>query len=183
MIKDLLLLTIFPGATALAAATDLFTMTVPNRIALVLIAGFLVAAPLVGLGWPEIGLHFGLAVAALLVSFTLFSFGWIGGGDAKLFAATCLWVGPAALLSYSVFSALIGGALTLALLFWRGVPLPEMLISQNLAGSAARPQGGRALWHRARRGRIARLSANPLHGRTRRLTSSFLPAQVDAGRA
>jgi len=30
-----------------------------------------------------------------------------------------------------VFSALIGGALTLALLFWRGVPLPEMLISQN----------------------------------------------------
>jgi prepilin peptidase CpaA len=131
MIKDLLLLTIFPGAMALAAATDLFTMTVPNRIALVLVAGFLVAAPLVGLGWPEIGLHFGLAVAALVVTFTLFSFGWIGGGDAKLFAATCLWVGPAALLSYSVFSALIGGALTLALLFWRGVPLPEMLISQN----------------------------------------------------
>jgi prepilin peptidase CpaA len=131
MIKDLLLLTIFPGAMALVAATDLFTMTVPNRIALVLVAGFLVAAPLVGLGWPEIGLHFGLAVAALVVTFTLFSFGWIGGGDAKLFAATCLWVGPAALLSYSVFSALIGGALTLALLFWRGVPLPEMLSSQN----------------------------------------------------
>jgi prepilin peptidase CpaA len=131
MIKDLLLLTIFPGAMALAAATDLFTMTVPNRIALVLVAGFLVAAPLVGLGWPEIGLHFGLAVAALVVTFTLFSFAWIGGGDSKLFAATCLWVGPAALLSYSVFSALIGGALTLALHFWRGVPLPEMLISQN----------------------------------------------------
>jgi prepilin peptidase CpaA len=131
MIKDLLLLTIFPGAMALAAATDFFTMTVPNRIALVLVAGFLVAAPLVSLGWPEIGLHFGLAVAALVVTFTLFSFGWIGGGDAKLFAATCLWVGPAALLNYGVFSALIGGALTLALLFWRGVPLPEMLISQN----------------------------------------------------
>jgi prepilin peptidase CpaA len=131
MIKDLLLLTIFPGTMAFAAATDFFTMTVPNRIALVLVAGFLVAAPLVSLGWPEIGLHFGLAVAALVVTFTLFSFGWIGGGDAKLFAATCLWVGPAALLSYSVFSALIGGALTLALLFWRGVPLPEMLISQN----------------------------------------------------
>jgi prepilin peptidase CpaA len=131
MIKDLLLLTIFPGTMALAAATDFFTMTVPNRFALVLVAGFLVAAPLVSLGWPEIGLHFGLAVAALVVTFTLFSFAWIGGGDAKLFAATCLWVGPAALLSYSVFSALIGGALTLALLFWRGVPLPEMLISQN----------------------------------------------------
>jgi prepilin peptidase CpaA len=130
MIKDLLLLTIFPGAMALAAATDLFTMTVPNRIALVLVAGFLVAAPLVGLGWPEIGLHFGLAVAALVVTFTLFSFGWIGGGDAKLFAATCLWVGPAALLGYSIYAALIGGVLTLALIFWRQVPLPAMLNGQ-----------------------------------------------------
>jgi Flp pilus assembly protein protease CpaA len=183
MIKDLLLLTIFPGAMALAAATDLFTMTVPNRIALVLVAGFLVAAPLVGLGWPEIGLHFGLAVAALVVTFTLFSFGWIGGGDAKLFAATCLWVGPAALLSYSVFSALIRRCADLGAPFLARRAAPGDAHLAKLAGSVARPQGGRALWHRARRGRIARLSANPLHGRTRRLTSSFLPAQVDAGRA
>ena len=46
MIKDLLILTIFPGAMALAAATDLFTMTVPNRIALVLVGAFFVVAPL-----------------------------------------------------------------------------------------------------------------------------------------
>jgi prepilin peptidase CpaA len=131
MVKDLLLLTLFPGAMALAAATDLFTMTVPNRIALVLVAGFLVAAPLVGLGWSEIGLHAALAIAALIVTFTFFSFGWIGGGDAKLFAATCLWIGPAALLTYSLFTALIGGVLTLALLFYRRVPLPAMLTSEG----------------------------------------------------
>jgi prepilin peptidase CpaA len=131
MIKDLLLLTIFPGAMALAAATDLLTMTVPNRIALALIAGFFVIAPLVGLGWSEIGFHVSLAAAALILTFGLFSFGWIGGGDAKLFAVTCLWVGPASLLAYSVYAALIGGALTLALLSWRQVPLPVMLTGQD----------------------------------------------------
>jgi len=131
MLKDILLLTIFPGAMALAAATDLFTMTVPNRLALVLVAGFFVAAPLAGLAWPDIGLHVALAVAALIVTFAFFSFGWIGGGDAKLFAATCLWLGPQALFTYSVYAALIGGVLTLALLFWRGMPLPAMLISQG----------------------------------------------------
>jgi prepilin peptidase CpaA len=131
MIKDFLLLTIFPGTMAFAAATDLFTMTVPNRLALALAAFFFVAAPLAGLGWSDIGLHVALAPAALVVTFALFSFGWIGGGDAKLFAATCLWLGPEALFSYSIYTALIGGALALVLLFWRGLPLPAMLSSQD----------------------------------------------------
>jgi prepilin peptidase CpaA len=131
MLKDLLILTIFPGAMAFAAATDLFTMTVPNRLALALAAGFFVVAPLVGLGWTDIGLHVALAAAALAVTFALFSFGWIGGGDAKLFAGTCLWLGPGAILAYSVYGALLGGALTLALLAWRNLPLPLMLTSQG----------------------------------------------------
>jgi prepilin peptidase CpaA len=131
MLKDLLILTIFPGAMAFAAATDLFTMTVPNRLALALAAGFFVVAPLVGLGWTDIGVHVALGAAALAVTFALFSFGWIGGGDAKLFAATCLWLGPGAILAYSVYGALLGGALTLALLAWRNLPLPLMLTSQG----------------------------------------------------
>ena len=131
MIKDLLILTIFPGAMALAAATDLFTMTVPNRISLVLVGAFFVVAPLAGLGGTDIGLHVALALAALGVTFIFFWFGWIGGGDAKLFAATCLWLGPAAMLTYSIYAALLGGGLTLLLLAWRGLPLPVLLISQN----------------------------------------------------
>ena len=131
MIKDLLILTIFPGAMALAAATDLFTMTVPNRIALVLVGAFFVVAPLAGLGWTDVGLHVALALAALGVTFIFFWFGWIGGGDAKLFAATCLWLGPAAMLTYSIYAALLGGGLTLLLLAYRGLPLPVVLFSQN----------------------------------------------------
>jgi prepilin peptidase CpaA len=131
MLKDILLVTIFPAAMAFSAATDLFTMTVPNRIALLLVASFFVLAPLVGLGWTELGLHVALALVALVVSFVLFSFGWIGGGDAKLFAATCLWLGPQALLDYGVLAALLGGVLTLGLLFWRRFPLPATLTSQD----------------------------------------------------
>jgi prepilin peptidase CpaA len=131
MIKDILILTIFPGAMALAAATDFFTMTIPNRLALALASGFFVVAPLVGLGWSDIGLHMALALAALAFAFALFSFGWIGGGDAKLFAATCLWLGPETIPAYGIYGALFGGALTLLLLFWRCLPLPSMLTSQG----------------------------------------------------
>ena len=131
MITDLLILTIFPGAMAYAAATDLFTMTLPNWLALVLVACFFVVATLAGLGWYAVTLHVALAFAALAVTFTFFSFGWIGGGDAKLFAATCLWLGPTAIFTYSVYVALIGCGLTLLLLLWRGLPLPMMLSSQS----------------------------------------------------
>jgi prepilin peptidase CpaA len=131
MIKDILILTIFPGAMALAAASDFFTMTIPNRLVLALASGFFVVAPLAGLGWSDIELHIALALAALVFAFALFSFGWIGGGDAKLLAATCLWLGPAAIFTYGVDAALIGCGLTLLLLIWRGLPLPVMLSSQS----------------------------------------------------
>ena len=113
MIKDLLILTIFPGAMALAAATDLITMTLPNRLALALAVCFFVVAPLAGLGWSDVGLHVAFALAALVVTFALFSFGWIGGGDAKLAAATTLWLGFGTTLPYLAYMALLGGVLTI----------------------------------------------------------------------
>ena len=131
MIKDILILTIFPGAMALSAASDFFTMTIPNRLVLALVLGFFVVAPLAGLGWSDIGLHLALALAALAFAFVLFSFGWIGGGDAKLFAATCLWLTPEIIPAYGIYAALVGGALTVLLLVWRSLPLPSMLTSQG----------------------------------------------------
>lgn len=130
MVTDLLIISIFPLAMALAAAYDLFSMTLPNWISLVLIAGFAVLAPLVGLGWDTAGLSIALAVGMLVITFGMFSAGWIGGGDAKFFAATCLWMGPDHILTYAVYAALLGGALTLVLLIARSVPLPAVLGSQ-----------------------------------------------------
>jgi prepilin peptidase CpaA len=131
MIKELLILTVFPGAMALAAASDLFNMTLPNRLALGLVLFFFVMAPLVGLGWSDVGLHVALALLALVGTSTLFSFGWMGGGDVKLFAATCLWLNPETLFAYSVYAGLIGMALALALVLWRKMPLPAMLSSRG----------------------------------------------------
>ena len=83
MIKDLLLLTLFPGAMALAATTDLLTMTVPNRIVITLVGGFFLLAPLVGFSWSDIGIHTAIGCSALILGFVMFSLGWIGGGRCK----------------------------------------------------------------------------------------------------
>ncbi|MET0346945.1 MAG: prepilin peptidase [Methyloceanibacter sp.] len=129
--KDLLILSIFPAAMTLAAVTDLFTLTVPNRIVIALALLFFLAAPLAGLGLADIGVHAGLALAALTLGFALFSLGLVGGGDAKLFASSCLWLSPQAIIPYALYAALIGGALALLLLFWRAQPLPAMLASKG----------------------------------------------------
>jgi len=104
---------------------------VPNRIVVALALLFFLAAPLAGLGLADMGVHAGLALAALALGFTLFSLGLVGGGDAKLFAASCLWLGPQAIVPYALYAALIGGVLGLLLLFWRAQPLPAMLASKG----------------------------------------------------
>jgi prepilin peptidase CpaA len=129
--KHLLILSIFPAAMAFVAVADLVTLTVPNRIVVALAVLFLLAAPLAGLGLVAIGLHAGLALVALALGFVLFTLGLVGGGDAKLFAATCLWLGPQAVIPYALYAALIGGALALLLLLWRGQPLPSMLAAKG----------------------------------------------------
>ena len=131
MAIDLLVLTLFPLAMAFAAAADLLSMTIPNRVPAVLVLGFAVVAPLAGLDWVQIGLHAGVGLVALGVSFALFSLRLIGGGDAKLFAATCLWMGPAQLLPYLVYAALLGGALTVLIAYVRSTPLPVVLQTQG----------------------------------------------------
>jgi len=74
-----------------------------------------------------------LVVFALVLTIgtAAFAAGWLGGGDVKLFAATCLWLKPETLISYSVYAGLIGMALALALVLWRKMPLPAMLSSQD----------------------------------------------------
>ena len=88
----LFLFTVFPLLVIGAAVSDLFTMTIPNPISFLLVAGFLAAALLTGLTGQEIVLQLGCAMAVLVIGFTFFALGWIGGGDAKLAAAITLWL-------------------------------------------------------------------------------------------
>ena len=130
MILDIARLLLFPGLMAFAAASDLFTMTISNRVSLALVGGFLALALLSGLGFYDILSHLGAGLTVLAVTFACFAMGWVGGGDAKLAAAAALWFGFGHLLSYLVYASLFGGALTLLLLQLRQWPLPYAFVGQ-----------------------------------------------------
>jgi prepilin peptidase CpaA len=125
---DTLLLLFFPGLMAFAAVSDLLTMTIPNRLSLLLLAGFLAFAILTRMPLEQIALHFAAGAVVLLITFSMFAFGWIGGGDAKLAAATAVWCGFAVLLEYLLFASVLGGLMTLLILYWRGYMLPEAML-------------------------------------------------------
>ena len=61
------LFALFPLAMAYAAASDLLTMTISNKLALALLAGFAVMAPVVGMDWQVVALH--VAAGALVLAF------------------------------------------------------------------------------------------------------------------
>jgi len=127
MVADSIKLMLFPAMMAFAASSDLLTMTISNRISLILIGGFFVLAFFVGMSTTDVLWHLGAAGIVLVVAFGFFSRGWIGGGDAKLAAATALWFGFDHLMPYLVYASLLGGALTLLLLQFRAAPLPAFL--------------------------------------------------------
>ncbi len=84
-----------------------------------------------GLTLPMIGWHLLAGFLGLGIGLALFACGYIGGGDAKLFAAMLLWLGFADIVPYALFASLFGGALTLGLLFVRHLPLPALLARQG----------------------------------------------------
>jgi len=130
-ISVLLILTIFPVAMIFAAVCDLFTMTISNKVSLGLILGFLVLAAFSSMDIKTIGLHLLAGLAMLAISFTLFAKGWIGGGDAKLFAATAIWMGWSNLLEYALITSLFGGVLTIIMILLRNFPMPLILVRQH----------------------------------------------------
>jgi len=127
------ILTVFPAAVVFAGAMDLFTMTIPNRISLMLLGAFVVLAPFAGLGPWQMAYHFGAGLLVLAVGILLFIPGWIGGGDAKLAAAIALWMGFENLFPYLFFVALAGGMLATAFSAFRGMPLPNMIVAEPWA--------------------------------------------------
>jgi prepilin peptidase CpaA len=127
MLLDATRLLVFPALMAFAASSDLLTMTISNRVSLLLVAGFIVLALACGMSLHEVSWHFVAAFSVLIVTYGFFTQGWIGGGDAKLAAATALWLGFDNLLDYFTYASLLGGALTLGLLQLRKLPLPAVI--------------------------------------------------------
>ncbi|AYG94466.1 pilus assembly protein CpaA [Brevundimonas naejangsanensis] len=109
-------LAVLPVLAIVAALHDLTTMKIPNWISGLLILGFFPAALALGLPLSMVGASVGLAVAALAVGAGMFALNWIGGGDAKLLAASVLWMGVSGGLPFLLYTALAGGGFCLLLM-------------------------------------------------------------------
>ena len=128
----LIVLLLFPWAMAYAAASDLFTMTISNRVSLLLVAGFALLAFVNGLDLHTIGMHVAAALVVLVLAFLAFAMRWIGGGDAKLAAATALWLGWGAAYDYLLIASFLGGLLTLLILALRSDMAEALLPASGL---------------------------------------------------
>lgn len=114
------ILIIFPFAMGFAAVSDLISMTIQNRVSIILLVSFVVLAPLTGMAWDTYTMHFVAGAVVLAATFGLFAIGAMGGGDAKLMSATAIWLGwNLELVSYLLTLSLLGGILSLAILTYR----------------------------------------------------------------
>jgi prepilin peptidase CpaA len=128
MIANLLIVVIlllFPALMAFSASSDLFSMTISNRANIALALSYPLVALAVGVPPVAIGVNLACGFVVLAITFAMFTRGWIGGGDAKLAAATAPWLGWALMLDYGLLTSVLGGFLTLAILFSRRTPLPN----------------------------------------------------------
>jgi len=119
---SLIFLSAFPAALLIAAMTDLYEFKIPNWICVVLFVSYFASSMSLGAapGMMLEGLLLGCA--ALTVGFILFARNIVGGGDAKLLAATAPWIGLTGLGMFLYYMALSGGALALFLIFFRKMP-------------------------------------------------------------
>lgn len=144
---EALIFVVFPFCMVFAAVSDMLSMTIANRVPLLLLVVFALVAPLTGMEWVDYGWHFAAGALVLFVTFGLFALGGMGGGDAKLLTASAVWMGfNLHLVEYLVISAFAGGMLTLAILSYRGSVLATFtsrnLFLRNLAdGEGGVPYG------------------------------------------
>jgi prepilin peptidase CpaA len=131
MIVYALIMVILPALLVAAAVWDLASFTIPNAIQLTLMAGFAVFVFASHMTAGAFSFHLLAGFLGLVIGFSLFALGYIGGGDAKLFACMCLWFGMHDLVLYALVASVFGGALTLALLTMRKIPLSAALSSQG----------------------------------------------------
>jgi prepilin peptidase CpaA len=114
---------IFPLLVLIAALQDVTSYTISNRLSIGLALAFIPSALIMGMAPGQIGLCLLVGAAALAAGVAMFAMGWIGGGDAKLFAASALWLGWPAVTPFLAWTSLAGGGLAVVLLLARQAPI------------------------------------------------------------
>lgn len=127
----------------LAAWQDLRTMRIADAVSLAVVAAFTVWA-LSGVArgtvsFASIGLALVCAAAMFGLGAAAFAAGAMGGGDVKLLAASSLFAGPALMPDFLIVTALVGGALGVAIL--AGAPIGPLVPASD-ATIRTRLRGG-----------------------------------------
>jgi prepilin peptidase CpaA len=139
---DSLALVVFPLLMIFAALADLFTMTIPNRVSLILIGLYFALVLYLRVPLETVAWHASAGAAMLALTFGMYYFRWIGGGDAKLAAASALWLGWGLLPQYGVVASLAGGVVTLLIIELRRHDLPKRLMDVEFIARLADKSGG-----------------------------------------
>jgi prepilin peptidase CpaA len=141
MIEDMIFI-IFPTLMIFAAISDLLMFKISNRIPLLLFFGYVVIAVSSGFSVEQVAQDFLCGLVVLLISIVLFNFKLLGGGDAKLAAATAFWLGWENLFSYGMVASLVGFLLSLAIVGAHFSELPQWLLSMSLISRLADKSNG-----------------------------------------
>jgi len=133
----------FPALLLTAAASDALTFRIPNWISLALLAAFPLAAFATGMSWGAVGLCVAVGAAALVLGMIMWMLKWIGGGDAKVFAAAALWMGWPAVGVFAIGTMIAGGALALLLYGFRSAAFrPLVMLGPPWMVRLAEPKEG-----------------------------------------
>lgn len=107
-----------------AAVFDLIHMKIPNKLVLSGLGTFVLFAAASSLSPSTVAISVGVGLVVLLIGFSLFAAGVMGGGDAKFAAMAAMWLGASQVIEFLFIAALAGGALTLLMLKLKSVPVP-----------------------------------------------------------
>ena len=113
----------------MAALSDLCSLRIPNWLTGSLALAFPIVALLLlrhPVDWLS---HLAAGFGVFTVAAALFFLRLIGGGDAKLLAATALWIGLGQISSFLILVALMGGVFALVILFLRHPFTQTMLLA------------------------------------------------------
>jgi prepilin peptidase CpaA len=144
--SEVVALAVLVAALLGAAISDIRRYLIPNRYPAAIVLAYFIYA----MSHPLDQTLWGLAIgaAAFVLCAILFAAGIVGGGDAKLLAATTLWAGPSLAPVFLTCTVLAGGLLALAWLtpFRRLMPAaPEA--ARPSARPAATGSGLRSRFH------------------------------------
>ena len=115
----------FAGLVLTGAFRDLVSYRIPNWIPFAILGLFPVAGLAAGLPLPTLGLHAAIGAAVLVAALAM---NWVGGGDAKMFAAVAFWMGWPAVMDFLLWTAISGGVLAVGLLSLRSPALRPVIL-------------------------------------------------------